>query len=112
MQQNLNTPRVDSGGLLTEADFDKRLDRHFLPTRRSAPDLQPVLLTPPPVRRCNADACNQGRKACPAPEACRKPEPELEPVRLPHGSGLFIGVLGSLVLWIALLSFAYLVTRR
>jgi hypothetical protein len=26
-----------------------------------------------PARRCAADACNQGRKSCPCPDACRQP---------------------------------------
>jgi hypothetical protein len=28
-----------------------------------------------PARRCSADACQQGRRPCPCPEACEQAEP-------------------------------------
>lgn len=30
---------------------------------------------PWPARRCSADACQQGRRPCPCPEACEQAEP-------------------------------------
>ena len=51
MNVNMNIPAI-ARGKLTEADFQ------------------------PSVSACTSDACQQGRKPCPTPQACAVPAPE------------------------------------
>ena len=52
-----------------------RDDADFVDTiavQRSEPaDYLPSWYSPPVLAKCQADACSQGRKPCPCPDACR-----------------------------------------
>jgi hypothetical protein len=79
---NLNTPRVTRPGPLTEAE----LDAAVLARRAGLP-------------RCSADACKQGRRPCPAPQACQAPDTGDDTDAENAGTGMVIGVAWALAVW-------------
>ncbi len=64
---------------------------------------------PLPTPACTADACQQGRAPCPAPQACHVPSPEREPSA--HDNGLdrdpvtALEATGALLVFVALAAF-------
>ncbi len=50
--------------------------------------------------RCRADACHQGDKPCPCPQACGVSERDAES-DLPDGAGVFIGALVGVLAFVA-----------
>jgi hypothetical protein len=55
-----------------------------------------------PARRCAADACNQGRKSCPALDACEQPTDKLlSGYRRCMLSVLVVVVCVLVALWVA-----------
>jgi hypothetical protein len=55
-----------------------------------------------PARRCTADACNQGRKPCPCPEACEQPaDGLLSGYRRGIVSALVVVLCVLVALWVA-----------
>ena len=79
---NLNHPRCTRPGPLTEAE----LDAAVLARRADLP-------------RCRADVCQQGRKPCPAPQACQQPETGPTSATDDAGRGMVIGVAWVLAMW-------------
>jgi len=52
------------------------------------------------IRACLAEACNQGRKPCPCPDACRLPTDD--------GLGVFRGLVWALGLTLGAATLAYI----
>lgn len=52
-----------------------RSERHFGLAMRHRPDTQPSIFWLP----CRDGPCENGKKLCPSPQACRQPEVEAKP---------------------------------